>query len=300
MKKILLVLISFTVLIQLSAQVKEGTISYEKKRVSKRRSTDESGNAATPQYRITHHTLLFNDTVSLFKTIKEDDEAINPFDGGGEGRSSGNGSRGGGFGGGGGFGSGGRFSRMMGSADGDLYKSFVDGMLTQSIEIAGKNFLVTDTIRKQPWKITEETKVILGYTCHKATLKQKGIFGGYGGGNWGGSTRNRGEGDRPNGEIATPDTTHRTPRELDVVAWFADKIVAPVGPDTYGQLPGAILEVNIDNAQTVITATEVKATFAAKDLKEPKKGKKLTREEFRNMINELRKNFSNAAPDAGN
>jgi len=84
------------------------------------------------------------------------------------------------------------------------------------------------------------------------------------------------------------------------VAWFADKIVAPVGPDTYGQLPGAILEVNIDNAQTVITATEVKATFAAKDLKEPKKGKKLTREEFRNMINELRKNFSNAAPDAGN
>ena len=300
MKKILLVLITLTSLLQLSAQTKEGTISYEKKRVSRRRSTDESGNAATPQYRITHHTLLFNDTVSLFKTIKEEDEAINPFDGGGESRGGGGGNRGGGFGGGGGYGGSGRFSRMMGSTDGDLYKSFVDGMITQATEIAGKNFLVTDTIRKQPWKITEETKVILGYTCHKATLKQKGIFGGYGGGNWGGSTRSRGDIDRPNSENATPDTAHRTTRELDVVAWYADKILAPVGPDTYGQLPGAILEVNVDNGQTVITATEVKTTVAAKELKEPKKGKKLTRDEFRKMIIELRKNFSNAAPDAGN
>ena len=300
MKKILLVLITLTCLLQLSAQIKEGTISYEKKRVSRRRSTDESGNAANPQYRITHHILLFNDTVSLFKTILEADEAINPFDGGGEGRGSGGGSRGGGFSGGGGFGGSGRFSRLMGSAEGDLYKSLIDGMVTQATEIAGKNFLVTDTIRKQPWKITEETKVILGYTCHKATLKQKGIFGGYGGGNWGGSTRSRGDGDRPNSENATPDTARRTPRELDVVAWFADKIVAPVGPDTYGQLPGAILEVNVDNGQSVITATELKTTLAAKDLKEPKKGKRLTREEFRIMINELRKNFENAAPDAGN
>ena len=300
MKKILSVLISFAFLLQLSAQIKEGTISYEKKRISRRRSTDESGNPTTPQYRTTHHTLLFNDTVSLFKTIKEDDDAINPFDGGGEGGRGGGGNRGGGVGGGGGFGGGGRFSRMMGSADGDLYKSFVDGMSTQAIEIAGKNFLVTDTIRKQPWKITEETKVILGYTCHKATLKQKGFIGGGGSGNWGGNFRGRGDGDRPNGDNTPPDTARRVPRDVDVVAWFADKIVAPVGPDTYGQLPGAILEVNVDNGQTVITATEVKTTVAAKDLKEPKKGKKMTREEFRNMLMELRKNFNNAAPDAGN
>ena len=289
MKKILLSLVSFICLIQLSAQIKEGTISYEKKINIWKRITDESRRATIPQFRITHHILLFNDTISLFKTIKEE-EAINPFDGGGEGRGSEG--RSGGFGGGGGFGSG-RFSRMMGSSDGDLFKSFIEGMSTQATEIAGKNFLITDTIRKQPWKITEETKLILGYTCHKATLKQKGMSGGSG--NWGGGYRSRRDGDN-----ASIDTTRRTPKEVEVVAWFADKIVAPVGPDNYAQLPGTILEVNVDDGLMVITATEVNTNVSAKEVKEPKKGKKVTREEFRNMLMELRKNFGNAAPDAGN
>ncbi len=160
--------------------------------------------------------------------------------------------------------------------------------------------MVTDTIRKQPWKITEETKIILGYTCHKATLKQKGFFGGGNGGNWGGGNRSRRDGDRPNGDNATPDTARRAPREVDVVAWFADKIYAPVGPESAGQLPGAILEVDVDNGLSVITATEVKTTVAAKELKEPKKGKKVTREEYRNILAELRKNFGNAAPEPTN
>ena len=299
MKRILFVVITFTCLLQLSAQTKQGTISYERKINLWKRITDPERRASIPQFRITKHTLLFCDTVSVFKTIQEED-AINPFDGGGEGGGFGGGGRGGrGGGGGGGFG-GGRMSRMLGSSDGDLYKNFSQGITIQSTEQSGKNFLITDTLRKQPWKITDETKIILGYTCHKATLKQKGGFGGGfgGGGSWGGGRRRdreQGGGDAPQ----TPDTTHRTPREVEVVAWFADNIYAPVGPSNYGQLPGAILEVDIDNGSAVITATEVKNAVSPKDLKEPKKGKKVTREEYMKLLEDLKKNYGSVVPDAG-
>jgi len=184
---------------------------------------------------------------------------------------------------------------MLGSVDGDLYKSYTDGISIQATEQSGKNFLIVDTLKKQPWKITDEIKIILGYTCHKATMKQKNGFSGFGdGGNWGGRRRDREQG----GDNSTPDTTHRTPREVEVVAWFADKIYAPVGPSMFGQLPGAILEVDIDNGSIVFNATEVKNDVSAKDLKEPKKGKRVTREEFRKLMEELRKNFGNAMPSS--
>ena len=300
MKRILLVVTTFACLLQLSAQTKQGTISYERKINLWKRITDPERRASIPQFRITKHTLLFCDTVSVFKTIQEED-AINPFEGGGDGGGFGGGRRGGGGfgGGGGGFGGGGygRMSRMLGSSDGDLYKNFSEGISIQATEQSGKNFLIVDTIRKQPWKITDDTKIILGYTCHKATLKQKGGFGGFGGGgNWGGRRRDREQGgDNPQ----TPDTTHRTPREVEVVAWFADNIYAPVGPSMFGQLPGAILEVDIDNGSMVFTATEVKNAVSPKDLKEPKKGKKVTREEYMKLMEDLRKNYGNAVPDAG-
>ncbi len=284
MKKVLLVLIMVACTCCVFSQSKQGTISYERKINLWKRIQDEQRRATMPEFRITKHTLIFNDTVSIYKTIKEEEE-MNPFEGGGEGR------------GGGGFGGGGRMGRMFGSNDGDLYKNLSKGMSIQATEQSGKDFLISDTIRKQAWKITDETKIILGYTCHKATMKQKGGFGGGNGGQNGGGRRNR---DNPMDSKPTPDTTRRTPREVEVVAWFADKILSPAGPDNYGQLPGAILEVNIDNGSTVFTATEIKAVASAKDLKEPKKGKAVTKEEFRKIMMDLRQHFGNAVPDPSN
>ena len=284
MKRILLVLlVAITVCEVVTAQTKQGTINYERKINLWKRIRDEQRRANVPEFRSTKHVLTFNDTVSLYKTIKEEDE-INPFEGGGEGR---------GFGGGGGRG------RMFGSNDGDLFKNFSTGMSIQATEQSGKDFLISDTIKNQPWKITGETKTILGFNCHKATLKQKGGFGGGGFGDNGGNRRNR---ELPPDMQAPPatDTTKRVPQEIEVVAWFADKILAPVGPDNYGQLPGAILEVNIDNGFMVFTATEIKDLKSPKDLKEPKKGKPVTRAEFRKMMMDLRQHFGNAVPEPSN
>ena len=145
MKKVLLGLIMVACTCSVFSQSKQGTISYERKINLWKRIQDEKRRVTIPEFRTTKHTLIFNDTVSIYKTIKEEEE-MNPFEGGGgEGR-----------GGGGGFG-GGR-GRMFGSNDGDLYKNFSQGMSIQATEQSGKDFLISDTIRKQAWKITGETK----------------------------------------------------------------------------------------------------------------------------------------------
>ena len=111
MKKVLLVLMLIACTWSVFSQNKQGTISYERKINLWKRIQDEQRRATTPEFRTTKHVLIFNDTVSIYKTIKEE-EAMNPFEGGGgEGR------------GGGGFG-GGRMGRLFGSNDGDLYKNF--------------------------------------------------------------------------------------------------------------------------------------------------------------------------------
>jgi len=301
MKKLLIILIASISILQLNAQTNQGTISYERKINLWKRIRNEEMKSRIPEFRTTHHSLLFKDTVSVYKTIQETEE-VNPFgEGGGESRGGGRGFGGGagGFGDGGGGGRGmGRMSRMLGSNDGDFYKNFSAGISIQATEQSGKNFLIVDTIRKQPWKLTEETKIILGYPCHKATMIQKSFGGGGGfGGNFGGG-RGGDRGDRPRDENNN-DTTKRAPRvprDIMIVAWFADGINATVGPDKYGQLPGAILELDVDNGSMVFTATEIKKTVSDKDIKEPKKGKKVTRVEFMKLMADLSQHFGNAMP----
>jgi len=282
MKKVLLLSFLMVCISTAFSQSKQGTINYEKKINIWKRIQDPQRRANILEFRTTKHVLLFNDTISLYKTIKEEEE-MNPFEGGGEGR------------GGSGFGSGRSMGRMFGSNDGDLFKNFSSGMSIQATEQSGKDFLISDSIRKQPWKITGETKVILGYTCHKATFKQKG-FGSGGGNNGfnGGWGRNR---DSQGNNPTTPDTTRRIPQEVEVIAWFADKLLAPAGPESFGLLPGAILEINIDNGSMVYSATSIKEVAPVKELKEPKKGKAVTREEFRKIMMDLRQHFGNAVPN---
>ncbi len=143
--------------------------------------------------------------------------------------------------------------------------------------MGGKNFLILDTIKQQPWKLSEETRQLLGYTCHKATRKitqqaptMRRMMVTNGG--------------------ATQDTTTQAPakgKEVEVVAWYADNIISPAGPEGFGQLPGVILQMDVDNGATVYTAKEVKKTVDAKELKEPKKGKLITRPEYMKMMMDM-------------
>ena len=258
MRKVLLSLTCLTGFLMAKAQQKEGTIVFERKINMYKTITDEQMRAMMPEFRTSKHMLLFSDSISVYKAVPED-EAPDPFASGG----------------------GGRMIMRFGNDGGDLYKNFSQSKSILSSELGGKNFLIVDSIRPQPWKLSMETKQILGQTCHKATRKMpapqmtmRSVTMG------GGGAINR-------------DTTVQKPvaaKEMEVVAWFADNIVSPVGPESYGQLPGVILELDIDNGRTVYTAKEIKATVDAKELKEPKKGKVVTQEEYRKLIQQMMQN----------
>jgi GLPGLI family protein len=237
----------------LMGQQKEGTILYKKTVNMHRTINNDQMRAMMPEFRTSRHQLLFSDSISVYKLIPED-EAPDPFGGG----------------------NGGMVIRLGGGADGgELFKNFSLSKSIQANETAGKNFLITDSIRNAAWKLSDETKQILGFTCYKATLKVNApVMRTMTISNMGGNTD-------------TSKQTTTAPKQIDVVAWYTNSIPVPAGPDSYGQLPGAILEVNIDNGLTVITATEVKNTVAKKELQEPKKGKVITRSEFQKMMMEM-------------
>jgi len=258
MKRVFFVTAGLFSLAMLQAQVKEGTVIYERKINMYRTIQDEQMRAMIPEFRTSKHMLLFSDSVSVYKAVP-DDEAPDPFGGGGGGARV--------------------IMRFGGSDGGDLYKNLSQSKSVQTSEMGGKNFLIVDTIQQQPWKIGTETKQILGYTCHKATRKimqaspvmRRMIMSGGGG--------------------ATQDTTTTQAKpqskEVEVIAWYAENLISPVGPESYGQLPGVILQLDVDNAATVYTATEVKKTVDQKELKEPKKGKVVTQAEFRKMMMDM-------------
>ena len=261
MKKILFSVCFLGLFLTLAAQQKVGTVIFERKINMHRIIQDEQMRAMMPEFRTSEHILLFSDSVSVYKLVPED-EAPDPFAGGG--------------------GGGPRIMMRFGADGGDLYKNFAQSKSIQTSELGGKNFLITDSIRQQPWKLSTETKQILGYNCHKATRKINQPMMGMRR-----VTMTSGSG------APTVDTSSKNkpaPKEIEVVAWFADDIISPVGPENYGQLPGVILELNIDNGQTVYSAKEVKKTVDAKELKEPKKGKVVTQQEYMKMMQELMSN----------
>lgn len=128
-------------------------------------------------------------------------------------------------------------------------------------ELFAKTFVVQDSIRKMSWKIGEETKTILGMKCRQAT---------------GTRTQTGYRVSMENGKMDRKQVIDT----LRIVAWFTDEIAGFYGPDQYqGQLPGTILELVVNNGNTVYVATEVQKKVDKSLIKEPK-GKKITPEEF--------------------
>ncbi len=241
----------------LFAQLHEGVIVYERKINMHRRIQDEQIKAMIPEFRTTKHQLLFSDSVSVYKAVPEDEMPEAGSEGGGN-----------------------RVVMRMGGPgeNGELYKNFAEGKSIQSSDLGAKTYIIEDTIRTRNWKLTNETKQIMGYNCRKAISTETMMMGG-------GTRMVVMNGNSSN---AQADTANRPkPQPVQVEAWYAEGITAPVGPESYGMLPGVILELNIDNGAIIFSAVEVKKEVSKKEIKEPKKGKKVTREEFMNMQREL-------------
>ncbi|HLO79413.1 MAG TPA: GLPGLI family protein [Chitinophagaceae bacterium] len=142
-------------------------------------------------------------------------------------------------------------------------------------ELFTKTFVVEDSIRSYNWKIGQETKAILGHSCRKATSQR---------------TQQATRVNMDNGVMKREQFTDT----VNVVAWFTDAISVFAGPDLYqGQLPGTILELDVNNGRTTYVALSITPDADVKNIKEPK-GKKITPAEFaaerEKMMQEMEKN----------
>jgi len=174
MKKAVLILL---LPIGLSAQTRQGVIVFERKVDVHRTIQDEQMKAMVPQFQTGAYEVLFSDSIAIYKAMPKD-EAPDPFD---------NNTGGNHF-----------VFRFGGSGDGVLYRNYSSGRVLEEAILAETKYIITDTLRQLPWKLSDETATVLGHPCKKAT------------------------------------TT--TPRGGKVVAWYAGDIPLPVGPEQFNGL----------------------------------------------------------------
>lgn len=253
------------------AQVKQGKIVYERVMNLHKDVPEnmEQFKAMMPEFRKSKQELLFNETESITKNIKESnlDQAIAT-----EGESRG-----------------GRTVRFgagaFGGGESEFYKNYESETGLESLEMGPKKYLVIDTLKPMKWKITGDTATIAGYLCYKATSSTT-----LGGGRSFTSFRgNRGGANTDSSLTKTVEATAN--KEIPVEVWYAEKIETKAGPDNYFGLPGAVLKVNVNNGSTVITALEVTEGLGKETVKAPTKGSKITRAEHRKMQEEQMKNM---------
>jgi len=234
--------------------MKEGRVVYERTMQLPTRML-ANNNADMPQLprsRTDQFELLFSGNQSLYQfLLNADDENPGEFAGGG-------------------------VVMRFGGMNDINYHNFEKGERVDKRNVLDRDFIVSDTIRKLAWKLTDETKTILNYTARKATAQ---------------NIRTAMRMSMENGEMK------REPYQdtSNVVAWFTTDIPVAAGPDFQGQLPGLILELSLNNGQQVYKALEVSPKVSVSKIKAPKDGKKLTAAEFAKerdaLMEEMRKNM---------
>ena len=255
MKKIQLVLglliTLTTVTTSVTAQMKEGKISYERKINMHRNLPDPQMKSMIPEFRTDKFELIFNENTSLFRSVV-DDEAPDPFANAG---------------GGGGM----RMNFRMPTAN--TYTDLAKQMQYEERAFFEKEFLIIDSLKQYKWKLSEETKTIAKQLCKKATTMitapqmRMRVSGG--------------------SNTDTTANTPRAPKETELVVWYTENIPVSFGPDSYSGLPGVIMEIDQDNGATVTTAVEVSAKYPKKELVAPSKGDKMNRAQFQESMQKL-------------
>ena len=255
--KRLLIASAMLIAISSSAQVKEGKILYERTMQMQIRINDDNPafQNMIPKERKDKFELLFTEGKSLWQPVEDDGQNDETA-----------------FGDGGGM-------RMVFRGPGSndiIFHNVTDSKKVEQRELADKNFIITDSIRKMSWKVTGETKTILDHNCMKATTQR---------------TQPSMRMTMDNGQAKRESVTDT----LNIVAWFTNEIPGSFGPDIYqGQLPGTILEIDVNNGRSSFKAIEISPKVDIAKVKEPSKGKKATPAEFakerEKMMQEMMRN----------
>ena len=132
----------------------------------------------------------------------------------------------------------------------ETYVNQSDLKQVRLLEFMGKKYLIEDSVTLLPWKFGADTKEIQGFSCRQATY-------------------------------------YNEERKQSVVAWYTDGLRPFLGPEGFNTLPGAVLAVDINDGERVITAKGIELRALKKnELKIPSAGTKTTEAEFRKLMEE--------------
>lgn len=179
------------------------------------------------------------------------------------------------------------FASVFGGAlTGEYYKNTASKESKRAVEFFGKNFLIEEKLEDFNWKLEKETKQIGKYTCFKASTFIKKVKKTMG---------------------PPPEKGEEKPKEekeemVLVTVWYTPMIPVSMGPDKYWGLPGLILGVNAGDTQIICTKVVMNVNDK-KELKAPKKGKKISDEDFQKIVQEktaeLRERFRKGGGRSG-
>lgn len=178
-----------------------------------------------------------------------------------------------------------QISIMVSDEGGIEYKNIKEKRMVTETTLFDKEFLITDSLTKYNWKLENETKKIGNYTCYKATAVIKP------------SIKENIE-EPANENSKTIFLGDAKPKDLKITAWYTPEIPVGHGPGSYWGLPGLILEAN-DGTTTLLCSKIVLNPKEKVEIKAPKKGKKVTKAEFRKIEEEKAREFEEQNGDDG-
>lgn len=256
MKNIFAVCVLVCTVLLAQAQQQQGKIVYERTSLMQMSFQGMPGAMETqmPKTRTDKFELVFGNNQSLWKQAeKENDDQESSF--GGDGM---------------------QIRMVIAGSNDVLYNNFATGKRVEKREMMDKSFIIDDTISTLKWKMTGETKTILGMPCMKATTE---------------NIRKRTQLNMDNGKMERKEIEDTAM----IIAWFTNSIPVSAGPAEYqGQLPGLILEMDIKDGTQTFKAISISEKADLAVIKEPSGKKHYTQEEFKKerekMMEEMNKN----------
>ena len=236
------------------AQQKAGKVVYERVSQVQARFNINGVENVVPQTRKDNFELTFGNNQSLWKAAEQENQDAMTSPDGG-----------------------GMHMQMITIGSNDvLYSNFETGKKVEKRELFDKTFIIDDSVRPLKWKMTGETKTILNHNCMKALATRI-------------SQQTRMTMD--NGKMERKEVQDTA----NIVAWFTSDIPVSVGPGEYqGQLPGLILEMDVNNGRQTYIATGISEKADLAIIKEPTGKKHYTPDEFKKerdkMMKEMQEN----------
>jgi GLPGLI family protein len=130
-----------------------------------------------------------------------------------------------------------------------IKRDFEKGTMTEAFEMAGKTYIIEDSLKTLNWKILNDIKDVAGHICMKAMVED-------------------------------------TIKKQKIIAWFAQDIPLNAGPERLYGLPGLILELNINDGAVIVEATKIEPLKITTQMDLPKKlkGKKVTELAYQDIL----------------